>query len=306
MRLSRPSLRSRFAGAWIAAAMAAPLAAARPASGQVVPYNPYADSQDPTPPVLPDGTIHWGTFYKSAAMQKAYERLWNLGACRNTNKAITIPVQNNRLSIDGLPEGKHRGVVKAVAGTNAGGMLAFVEPAADGQGTVERVAILHPAGVSRVEVSGSAPAAFLKPGMMVRFQATVDARGRASAPVGVFHVIAPASEAKPMAVTAGSEGLIVGRVVSLQHRVMSVRVDAGRIRRLTVPLADDVVVEVQTSEVALASPGDSVEIEGRLWSGEGSLGDGSVFADRIRVLKQLPADPRRENVGPGATDVGAR
>ena len=114
MHLPRPSPRARFAGACLLAVVAAPLAVARPAAGQVVPYNPYADSQDPTPPVLPDGTIHWGTFYKSAAMQKAYERLWNLGACRNTNKAITIPVQNNRLSIDGLPEGKHRGVVKAV------------------------------------------------------------------------------------------------------------------------------------------------------------------------------------------------
>lgn len=306
MSPARPSLRARFARAGILAAVVVPLAAARPAAGQVVPYNPYADSQDPTPPVLPDGTIHWGTFYKSAAMQKAYERLWNLGACRNTSKAITIPVQNNRLSIDGLPEGKHRGVVKAVTGTNAGGLLAFVEPDADGQGGLERVAILHPAGVSRVEVSGSAPAAFLKPGMMVRFQATVDARGRATAPVAVFHVIAPASEAAPMAVSAGSESLIVGRVVSLQPRLVSVRVDAGKIRRLSIPLADDVVVEVQTSEVALASPGDRVEIEGRLWSGEGSLGDGSVFADRIRVLKQLPADPGPEREAPGANDVGAR
>lgn len=302
MHLAPPSLRACFAGACLLAAIAVPL----DARGQVVPYNPYADSQDPTPPVLPDGTIRWGTFYKSAAMQKAYERLWNLGACRNTNKAITIPVQNNRLSIDGLAEGTHRGVVKAVAGSNAGGMLAFVEPDAEGKGALERVAILHPAGVSRVEVTGSAPVAFLKPGMMVRFQATVDARGKATAPVGVFHVIAPASEAKPMALSAGSESLIVGRVVSLQPRVVSVRVDAGRIRRLTIPLADDAVVEVQTSEVALASPGDSVEIEGRLWSGEGSLGDGSVFADRIRVLKRLPADASRDTPAPGATDVGAR
>ena len=57
---------------------------------QPVPYNPYADGHDPLPPVAADGTLHWGPFYKSAAIQKSYERLWSLGACRGTNKAITI------------------------------------------------------------------------------------------------------------------------------------------------------------------------------------------------------------------------
>jgi len=288
----------------LSAALAFVLPAAGPALAQVVPYNPYADSQDPTPPVLPDGTIHWGTFYKSAAIQKAYERLWNLGACRNSNKAITIPVENNRLAIDTLPEGEFRGLVKAVVGGNSGGMLAFVQPNPQGQGTLERVALLHPAGVSRVEVAGEAAAAFLVPGMTVRFQATVDARGRSAAPVGRFHVVAPASEAKPTPVVAGGEELVVGRVVAIRRGVLTVRVDAGTIRRLTIPLAPDTVVEVHSSQIALASPGDTVEIEGRLWGGEGALGDGSVFADRIRVTKRL--ERRGEAAAPEVDDVGAR
>ena len=272
---------------------------------QVVPYNPYADSQDAIPPVLPDGTIHWGTFYKSAAMQKAYERLWNLGACRNTNKAITIPVENNRLDIDSLPEGRFRGVVKAVAGGNTGGMVAFVQVPEDGRSAVERVALLHPAGVSHVDVSGTAPVSFLVPGMTVRFQAVVDAKGRARDAVGVIHVVTPGDDAKAVAVTPDREELVVGKVVSIRRGTLSVRVDAGRIRRLTVPLADGVQVRVATNVVSLAGPGDTVEIQGRLWTGEGSLGEGTVFADRLTVVKQA-AGGARPTPAEGAVDPARR
>lgn len=291
-----------FAGACLVAALWLLPATAE---AQVVPYNPYADSQDPTPAVLPDGTIHWGTFYKSAAIQKAYERLWNLGACRNTNKAITIPVENNRLKIDSLPEGEFRGIVTAVTGTNSGGAVAFVEASGDVSGAAERVALLHPAGVSRVEISGTAPANFLAPGMTVRFQTRVDARGRATEPLRLIHVVTPSRDAKPVPVTADTDELIVGRVASIKRNMLSVRIDAGKIRRLSVPLADRAVVEVQSADVGLVRPGDRVEIKGRLWEGEGALGDGSVFADRVTVLKQGP-EPDDQGTLPATDVVGKR
>ncbi len=274
--------------------------------GQVVPYNPYADSQDSTPPVLPDGTIHWGTFFKSAAIQKAYERLWNLGACRNTNKAITIPVENNKLSIDSLPEDEFRGVVKAVTGTNAGGAVAFLETPRDGSVGTERVALLHPAGVSRVEVSGTAGVSLLAPGMVVRFQANVDSKGRGSAPIRVLHVATPSGEAKPTAVTPGLDEMVIGKVVQLKRGILSVRVDAGKIRRLTLPLADDAVVEVATSQIGLIRPGDTIELKGRLWTGEGALGDGTVFADELSVTKKASGTVDRPGERADAADLGAR
>jgi hypothetical protein len=77
-------------------------------SAQATPYNPYADANEALPPVAADGTIHWGTFYKSAQVQQAYERLWNLGACRGSNRAITVPVAENKLVIDRLPEAEFK------------------------------------------------------------------------------------------------------------------------------------------------------------------------------------------------------
>lgn len=274
--------------------------------GQVVPYNPYVDSQDPTPPVLPDGTIHWGTFFKSAAIQKAYERLWNLGACRNTNKAITIPVENNKLLIDSLPEDEFRGVVKAVTGTNAGGAVAFLETPKDGSAGMERVALLHPAGVSRVEVSGTAGISLLAPGMVVRFQANVDSKGKGVAPIRVLHVATPSAEAKPTAVTPGLDEMVVGKVIQVKRGILSVRVDAGKIRRLTLPLADDAVVEVATSQIGLIRPGDTIEIKGRLWTGEGALGDGTVFADELSVTKKSDFATDRPGERADADALGAR
>ena len=100
------------AGSWLAVAAAA--------SAQINAYNPYADSQEHLPPVAPDGTLRWGTFYKSAALQQAYERLWNLGACRGTNKAITVPVEMNKVAIDSLPEEDFRGIVVGSTGTLRG------------------------------------------------------------------------------------------------------------------------------------------------------------------------------------------
>ena len=97
------------------------LAVAAPARGQLTPYDPYADSQERPAPVAADGTIQWGVFYKSAAVQSAYQRLWNLGACRGTNKVITEPVNRNKMIIDRLPEADFEGTVVAVTGDLAGG-----------------------------------------------------------------------------------------------------------------------------------------------------------------------------------------
>jgi hypothetical protein len=125
-----------------------------PASGQVGPYNPYAMAEDAPPPLAADGTIQWGVFYKSAKLQRAYERLWSLGACRGSNRAITVPVAENKLVIDRLPEAEFRGVVQGATGDLAGGMVAFTLDSTSPDGTEALVAQLHPAGVSRLAVRG--------------------------------------------------------------------------------------------------------------------------------------------------------
>lgn len=252
---------------------------------QINAYNPYADSQENLPPVAPDGTLRWGTFYKSAALQQAYERLWNLGACRGTNKAITVPVEMNKVAIDSLPEEDFRGIVVGATGTLRGGMIAFTQAAGPLDDGPTFVAALHPAGVSKLAVSGSLAVAALRPGLTVRFQARVDRRGLAADPLTNLEVITPPAGFKPVAVVADQPETIVGTVTRLHGGTLHVQVGAGKIRRVSIPIAADAVVRVDAGQLDLVAPGDIVALTGRVWRGEGCLGEGTVFASVVTVTK---------------------
>jgi len=271
--------------------------AALPAQAQR--YNPYADAHEAVAPVAADGTLQWGTYFKSAQLQQAYERLWNLGACRGTRRAITEPVAANKLLIDRLPEGDFEGVVQAAGGGLAGGVLAFAGK--DGVGVAAPLfAQLHPAGVSHLSVTGTVTAAELRPGMAVRLRARVDARGRAEKPLDRLTVVTPRPDFKPEAVRPDQPDELIGTVVSCRGGMLVVRVDAGKVRRLTLPLADDVVVAVDGACLELVAAGDAVVVKGRLWSGEGSAGSGTVFASHVTVTKRPPPRPETRAVAAGA------
>lgn len=270
------------------------------ASGQVGPYNPYAMAEDSPPPLAADGTIQWGVFYKSAKLQRAYERLWSLGACRGSNRAITVPVAENKLVIDRLPEADFHGVVQAATGDRAGGMVAFALESTAPDGTEALVAQLHPAGVSRLAVRGPVSPGVLTNGTAVRVRARVDERGRGSEPIRAFEIVVPPADFRPDAIRPGQLDTIVGVVQSMRRDAVVLRVDAGEIRRVTLAVADDVVASVDAPRLDLVSAGDRIEVRGRLWTGDGALAGGTVFASDVIVTK-ASADP-----APGATTVGAR
>lgn len=272
-------------------------AAGRESYGQR--YNPYAAAPEVPPPVAADGTIQWGTFFKSAQLQHSYERLWNLGACRGTNKAITEPVENNKLLIDRLPEADFVGVVQAANGTRAGGVVAFTDKGAAGH-TPAFFAQLHPAGVSHLTVTGTVDRRDLQPGMVVLIRAAVDERGRGAAPLSSVTIITPPADFAPDAVRPGKTDAIVATIVSVRGATLVVRVDAGKLRRLTFALADDAVATVDGARLDLVAAGDSIEVKGRLWSGAGSAGAGTIFASHVTVTKRLPARPETREVAAGA------
>ncbi|MFM8734006.1 MAG: hypothetical protein ACKOC8_02245 [Pirellulales bacterium] len=275
------------------------------AAGQVAPYNPYADSHETLPPVAADGTLHWGTFYKSAKIQQTYERLWAMGSCRGTNRAITVPVNENRLVIDRLPEGEFKGVVRASAGQLAGGMIAFDEGTAPEAGREPLVAQFHPAGVTRFHVGGRAAASMLGPGMVVRLITEVDSRGRGKEPVRSLEIVSPPAGFVADAVEAHRRGTVVGTVVSIRAGVAVLRTDTGKLRKITLQLADEADVSVDAARLDLVGAGDTIEVKGRLWTGEGSMGAGTVFVSDVIVTKK-PLPGVDQAAAPGPRTVGAR
>lgn len=276
------------------------LAAGAMARGQVAPYDPYADSQGVPAPIAADGTIQWGVFYKSASIQAAYQRLWNLGACRGTRKAITEPVNRNKLIIDRLPEDEHEGTVLAAAGGTAGGLIAFIPPGAEAHAE-PLVVQLHPAGVTRLRVTGRAPAAVLRPGQVVRLIAEVNARGEARAPLAAFDIVTPPANFEPDAVEPNRRGLIVGTVQRVHQGTLTLMVPTGRLRRLTFTLQDDALATIDAAQLDLVAAGDAISITGRLWDGEGAMGAGTIFASGVTVAK-----PRLPGESPAAGDVATR
>jgi hypothetical protein len=269
------------------------------AYGQLAPYNPYADSQEAPAPLAADGTIQWGVFYKSAAMQKAYQRLWNLGACRGTNRAITEPVNRNKVIIDRLPEADYEGTVVAAAGTLAGGMIVFSEqPQA---ATAEPfLAQLHPAGVTRLRVTGRTPAAIVRPGHVLRVVAEVDEQGVATEPLARFDLVTPPADYEPAEVKPGVRGEIVGVAKRLHKGGLTLHVPAGRLRRLSFSLPDDAVATLDAARLDLVAPGDTIRLTGRRWSGDGAMGAGTIFASDVSLSKPPLAG---EVAAPGAADV---
>lgn len=270
-------------------ALAAVAAGVTPAAvrGQGAVYSPYADSRQ-LAPVAPDGTIRWGTFYKTAAIQQKYEYLHSIGACRGTAPDIMATVNGNKVDVDALPEAEFIGTVRGVAGGLAGGVVSFVEAGkpADSQ---PLVAQLHPAGVTRLAVSGRTPADVVRPGMTVRFATTVDARGYAHEPLAALDVITPPQPVRAVAVVAKEPGTVVGTVTQVKKGTLAVRVNAGRIRTLSIPLADDAVATIDATVPELAAAGDTIKLKGRLWTGAGAMGAGTVFASDVSIHKAEPA-----------------
>ena len=223
--------------------------------------------------------------------------------CRGTNKAITIPVERNKLIIDNLPEESFTGRVRATVGSTAGGMVAFTEGGSVDPSAAVLIAQLHPAGVTHVQVAGSTSPASIKPGTTVRLRVQVDDKGRTSDPVRTLDIVTPPRDFKPDPVRANTRDTVVGTVVQFRNGVLQLKVDAGRIRRLTLPVADDLAVMiVDAAQVDLIAAGDEVEVTGRRWSGEGAMGAGTVFASRVVVNKaplQQPSPPQ-----PAADQVG--
>ena len=68
-------------------------------------------------------------------------------------------------------------------------------------------------------------------------------------------------------------------------------------------LAPDAVATIDASRLDLVAPGDTVALTGRLWSGEGAMGRGTVFASAITITK--PPRPG-EVAAPAAGDVAGR
>lgn len=247
-----------------------------PAFAQVAPYNPYAQDVQDFIPITPDGKINWPTFYKSIGMKNKFQYLFDIGACRGTGKGIVEGLEANKVDINKLDEKTIVG--KAMRVQN--GSVIIVDAS-----NQVAMAVTHPAGVSNVSVQGKMAVTDLRPGLIVRFEGRVDELGRSTEPADSLEVFTPAADFQPDGVESGRVQTIVGQVVSLRSGILKLQTNVGKLRRLTISVAEDCVVNVNTCELSLIAPGDDVTVTGHVYGGDGINTEMSIFANKVEVAK---------------------
>lgn len=250
---------------------------------QSAPYDPYAPQVE-EPPIAEDGSLNWPVFYKSQDIQANYEKLWMTGSCLGNSKRVMAPVASNRLDINKMPEGKIEGVVMRVGQ----GQL-FVKQA---DGKLKKVAV-HPAGVSRIEISKDVPARWLKPGMGVRLVGQVDEAGHGIETLEELDIVTIPPGFEPDPVVAEKRQSIVAVVTSLRGNRLVLKTPAGSLHRLLFQISDETIAHVQAKDLGFASVGDVVEAKGHLYNGEKN--ESWVFASDVTVTRPKASSGEETN-----------
>lgn len=250
---------------------------------QVEKYNPYAPVVE-EPPIRADGKINWPAYFKAARMEEKYNSFFQSGSCVGTGKRVTGKLAANKVDVNSLP----RITLQSQAVTTMHGVVAAV--AQDGK-PVD--VFTHPKGVSQVTVTGEIPASAVVAGLVVRFQGAVDSHAKGVEPIGALEVISNTPDLKPIEVKADHEQTILGRVEKHQRGQLVVNVGVGSLRKLTFSLPETTPVNVNGSTLDLVGPGDVLEAEGPVYSGEN--GDRSLFAEKLTVHKGLRKNTKEVN-----------
>jgi hypothetical protein len=151
---------------------------------------------------------------------------------------------------------------------------------------------------AKIKVTGTAEPGFLRPGLLVRFDALIDRRGRVQQPIDKLSVVSqtpdlvlnvfpkqdfgdpdqPAPEAKTRRGGAGAYE-VVGVLTGIRKGTYLVR--AGQ-TLLKVKLADEVRIDVSIADYGYASKGDKISCRGV------QIGPNAAVAKRVTIELSKP------------------
>ncbi len=139
--------------------------------------------------------------------------------------------------------------------------------------------------------------------MVIRVVTTVDTHGKGKESIQAVDIVTPSADFKPDEVLADRIGTIIGQVVQARGTLLVLQINTGKIQRVSLQLGKDAVATLDASQLELVGSGDAIEVTGRLWSGEGAMGAGTIFASKVTVtkaessLKKVPAGPAANKLG---------
>ncbi len=246
------------------------------ASAQQKPYNPYADENADLAPISPDGKINWPTFYKSAAIKAKFDWMFATGSCRGTNPRLNAVISGNKVNVNQLPEEEYSAIVQSAVN----GKLVLID-----KSMVTTSVMIHPKGVSKVEVVGPLTLQQLRLGMLVRFIAKINEDGTSEQPLASLEVFSNQRDYPFAEIETGERKSQVARIVALRDKTLELRVEAGQLRQLKLPVDDSTVVMMNMDSISLVAPGDKIELKGHRYQGEGITTKQAIFANKLLVTK---------------------
>ena len=257
------------------------------ANAQRPAYNPYAkQTEEDLAAVRPDGKLNWPAFFKSKAMEDRFKVYFAQGSCTGTNMRIVNALEANKVVVNDLPEESFLGLAAKVNG----GTVAM---ASENGGPM--MVVTHPAGVSKVSISGKMNPADLRPGMMVKFSGRVDNHGKGVKPIDSLEIFTPDAKFKWKAIITDRQQNIAATVLKVEGSLLQVQVPAGRVRKLTFQVKENPEIIVTGSTLDLISAGDEISTKGLVYlSGEGAGGVPVVFASEVIVKKAFARDRAAE------------
>lgn len=155
---------------------------------------------------------------------------------------------------------------------------------------------LKPAAGSKLEVAGIAGPDYLKPGLVVKFQAAFDSRAadktKAVAPITELEIITPHAGEMPGAAPAGAAGAkgaaipnsarlltVIGRVKNFKNNELTVDATNGVFKTDLDPVT---AIKVRVSDFSLIRAGDEIEATGFI------ANPGFAVANTMRVTMAHP------------------
>ncbi len=150
---------------------------------------------------------------------------------------------------------------------------------------------------TRMELTGTATADFLRPGLCVRLHAAVDKQGNVTNKVEQLTVFTPDrrttfglwSEAgKEQFGTAGESKVyeVVGRIAAAQQGKLAVAAGSATLK---LELADSAKIDVNLNDLSFARPGDKVTVRGKMFPGQPGMGQ----AVEVRVSAEAVLGPAK-------------
>ena len=173
--------------------------------------------------------------------------------------------------------------------------------------------VIAPDKACKIDVTGTADPAFLKSGLLVKFNAQLDKKGRATAPLNELEIVTmqTASDkdgdfekgtAKKPTTSALGPGIVLGHVTEYKNNELTVQTTDGQ--QVKAELGANPAIKVHVSEFrGYAQPGDKVDVKGYFVPAQPSKAMAREM--KITLSSPLGSDPSKKKPQAKSTSTTA-